>query len=198
MPGRCWWVPPEDPLYAEYHDTEWGFPQGDDVRIFEKLCLEGFQAGLSWRMILGRREAFAEVFAGFDPQVVAGFRQADVERLLGDRRIVRHRGKIEAAISNAAIAVDLQREFGSLAALVWRYEPDTRPSSNSEAEVRGRTTSPEATALARFLRARGWRFLGPTSAYAFCQAIGLVNDHVDGCPIRQRCLAARRAFAPPR
>lgn len=197
MPERCWWVPADDALYAAYHDTEWGFPQLDDTRLFEKLSLEGFQAGLSWRTILGRRGGFRSSFGGFDLATVASLGAEDVERLVLDPGIIRHRGKINATIANAAIALDLQREFGSLAALIWRYSPAEPPRSNSEAEVRGRITSPEATALAKFLRKRGWRFLGPTSAYAFCQAVGLVNDHVDDCPVRAQCEAARAALAVP-
>ncbi|WP_052667638.1 DNA-3-methyladenine glycosylase I [Nitriliruptor alkaliphilus] len=178
---RCWW-PAEDPDYLTYHDTEWGQPVHDDRRLLEKLCLEGFQAGLSWLTILRKRPAFREVFAGFDPEVVAAYGPGDVERLLADARIIRHRGKIEATITNARAYLDLVADEGSLDAFVWRYAPEAPPIPRSLADVRA--TSPEATALSRDLKRRGFRFVGPTTAYAFSQAMGLVDDHLVGCASR--------------
>ena len=197
-PVRCSWCD-GSPLYAHYHDHEWGFPVVDDVRLFEKICLEGFQAGLSWLTILRKREAFRAAFAGFDPARVARFDQADVQRLLGDAGIVRHRGKIEAAIGNAARALELQREFGSIAAYVWRFEPErsSRPRRLTPEVLRTMTTSAEAMALSKDLKRRGWRFVGPTTMYAFMQAMGLVNDHQHDCHVRQRALDARAALTPP-
>jgi DNA-3-methyladenine glycosylase I len=188
-----------DPDYVRYHDTEWGFPVSDDQRLFEKICLEGFQAGLSWLTILRKRESFRRAFSGFDYREIARFGKADVARLLGDTGIVRHRGKIEAAINNATRALDLVEEFGSLAAYVWRFEPEpaSRPRRLTEAVLRNRTTSPEAVALSRDLKKRGWRFVGPTTAYAFFQAMGLVNDHQEGCAVRARVEEARRIFTVP-
>lgn len=195
----CFWVPEDDELYRAYHDTEWGFPVGDDVRLFEKLCLEGFQAGLSWRTILAKRENFRRAFAGFDLEEVARFGEADVERLLGDAGIVRHRGKIEATINNARRAVELVDEFGSLAAYVWRFEPgpSSRPEVLTEDVLRQMATSPESVALSKDLKKRGWRFVGPTTMYAFMQAMGLVNDHEDACAVRAKAAAARRDFLVP-
>jgi DNA-3-methyladenine glycosylase I len=178
---RCWW-PGEDPDYVAYHDTEWGRPVHDDRRLLEKLCLEGFQAGLSWLTILRKRSAFREAFADFDAEVVAGYGPADVERLLGDARIVRHRGKIEATIANARAYLDLVEREGSLDAFVWRYAPDAPPIPRRLADVRA--TSPEATAMSLDLKRRGFRFVGPTTAYAFSQAMGLVDDHLVGCASR--------------
>lgn len=195
--GTCWWVPADDALYRAYHDAEWGFPQSDDARLFEKLCLEGFQAGLSWRIVLGKREYFRSSFAGFDIDAVAGLGERDVAEMLADARLIRHRGKISAAISNATVAQGIRAECGSLGAFIWRYEPAHPASDCSPAAVAERVTSPDATALAADLRRRGWRFLGPTSAYAFAQAVGLVNDHVEGCPVRAVALAARSRFEVP-
>jgi DNA-3-methyladenine glycosylase I len=178
---RCWW-PGDDPEYVAYHDHEWGRPVHDDRRLFEKLCLEGFQAGLSWLTILRRRPAFREVFADFDPEAVASYGPADVERLLADARIIRHRGKIEATIANARAYLDLVEAEGSLDAFVWRYAPDDPPVPRSIRDVR--PTSREATALSRDLKRHGWRFVGPTTAYAFSQAMGLVDDHLVGCSSR--------------
>jgi DNA-3-methyladenine glycosylase I len=178
---RCWW-PGDDPDYLAYHDHEWGSPVHDDQRLFEKLCLEGFQAGLSWLTILRRRPAFREVFADFDPGTIARYGPADVERLLTDERIIRHRGKIEATIVNARAYVDLVEAEGSLDAFVWRYAPEDPPVPRSIRDVRA--TSPEATALSRDLKRHGWRFVGPTTAYAFCQAMGLLDDHLVGCSSR--------------
>jgi DNA-3-methyladenine glycosylase I len=159
---RCSWCV-SAPDYIAYHDTEWGFPVDDDVRLFEKLCLEGFQAGLSWLTILRKRDAFRRAFAGFDPAKVARFGARDVTRLLGDAGIVRHRGKIESTINNARRALEL----GSLSDYVWSFAPR------------------DATALAKDLKRRGWTFVGPTTVYAFMQAMGLVNDHAEGCWVRQ-------------
>ncbi len=196
---RCFWVRGASDDYLAYHDHEWGRPVGDDRRLFEKLCLEGFQAGLSWLTILRKRENFRAAFAGFDMEAVARFGAADVERLLGDAGIVRHRGKIEATINNAQRACELADASGSLAAYLWRFEPDpaTRPPVLDEATLRTLATSPEATALSRDLKKRGWRFVGPTTMYAFSQAMGLVNDHEHGCGVRAAVEAERRAFERP-
>jgi DNA-3-methyladenine glycosylase I len=195
---RCFWgaSPPE---YLAYHDTEWGFPVDDDRRLFEKLCLEGFQSGLSWLTILRKRENFRNAFAGFDFERVARFGERDVERLLGDAGIVRHRGKIEAAISNAARAVELVEEEGALASYVWRFEPDpaTRPKELTWAAAMEMAQTPESKALAKDLKRRGWRFVGPTTVYAFMQAMGLVNDHLHGCDIRKTAELARAGFTRP-
>ena len=196
--ARCWWGA-STPDYAVYHDTEWGFPVADDRRLFEKLCLEGFQAGLSWLTILRKREAFRNAFAGFDHRKVARFGPRDVTRLLADAGIVRHRGKIEAAIQNAARAGELVAEAGSLAAYLWRFEPPakSRPRRPTRADLRAMTTSPESIALSKDLKRRGWRFVGPTTVYAFMQAMGLVDDHLDGCWVRRDAERARRAFVRP-
>ena len=180
---RCWW-PGSDPQYLAYHDTEWGVPVHDDRRLFEKLCLEGFQAGLSWLTILRRRTAFREVFREFAPERVAAMGPADVERLLHDERIIRHRGKIEATVHNAGRALALVDEVGSLDAHVWSFAPGPRPRPRRRTDVPA--TSPESVALARDLKQRGWRFVGPTTAYAFMQAMGLVDDHLVGCRVRGR------------
>lgn len=196
---RCFWAAEAAPDYVAYHDTEWGFPVADDRRLFEKLALEGFQSGLSWLTILRKREGFRRAFAGFDPEAVARFGPRDVERLLGDASIVRHRGKIEATINNAARAMELIAEHGSLAAFVWRFEPSPadRPSRIDEATLRTMATSPGSVALSKELKRRGWRFVGPTTMYAFMQAMGLVNDHEDGCVVRQAAVAARATFHVP-
>ncbi len=196
--GRCSWCG-TDPLYRRYHDEEWGAPVTDDARLFEKLSLEGFQAGLSWLTILRKRERFREVFDGFDPARVARFGPADVERLLGDPGIVRHRGKIEAVINNAGRALALQEEAGSLAAFFWSFEPAVaeRPARFDAATLGALARTPHSDALSRALRQRGWKFVGPTTAYAFMQAMGIVNDHLAGCHRRDPLLAARAAFAPP-
>jgi DNA-3-methyladenine glycosylase I len=196
---RCWWAG-EDPLYIAYHDREWGFPVRDDRRLFEKICLEGFQSGLAWRTILGKREAFREAFAGFDFERVARFRQRDIERLVGNAAIVRHRGKIESTRNNAQRARELVAECGSLAAYFWRYEPDAakRPRRLTREALAAMATSPEAIALSKDLKRRGWTFVGPTTIYAFMQAMGLVNDHVEGCCVRGAAETARAAFERPR
>jgi DNA-3-methyladenine glycosylase I len=195
---RCWWGA-STPEYAAYHDEEWGTPVADDVRLFEKLTLEGFQSGLSWLTILRKREAFRQAFAGFDPERVARFGARDVERLLGDAAIVRHRGKIESAVNNARRCLELQEEAGSLAAFVWRFEPEpsSRPARITQSALVELTQTPESKALARALKRRGWSYVGPTTVYAFMQATGLVNDHLEGCAARRRVAAARAAFTPP-
>src|SRR5215813_8934149 len=184
--SRCWWAG-SDPLYLRYHDEEWGRPVTDDRRLFEKICLEGFQSGLSWLTILRKREAFRSAFAGFDFEQVARFGERDVKRLLGDAGIVRHRGKIESTINNAKRCVELVQAEGSLARYIWSFEPASRrPSQLAQTE--------ESRALAKDLKKRGWSFVGPTTVYAFMQAMGLVNDHLDGCAIRQRVEAARASL----
>jgi DNA-3-methyladenine glycosylase I len=195
---RCFWGA-SAPEYIAYHDAEWGFPVDDDRRLFEKLCLEGFQSGLSWLTILRKRDGFRRAFANFDFQQVAGFGAKDVERLLSDASIVRHRGKIEATINNAARAVELVEEQGSLASYVWSFEPDTasRPKRLTWDVLLGMSQTPESQALAKDLKRRGWRFVGPTTAYAFMQAMGLVNDHLHGCDAREVVEQARADFRPP-
>lgn len=188
---RCWWAG-ADPLYVGYHDTEWGFPVTDDVRLYEKLSLEGFQAGLSWLTILRKRENFRSAFAGFDFQAVANFGENDVARLLEDAGIIRHRGKIEATINNAAQALELIDEFGSIASYVWQFSPD-RPESPADLP----SITPESTAMSKDLKRRGWRFVGPTTVYAFMQAMGLVNDHLDGCAIRPQAERGRQTMRLP-
>ncbi|MEZ5864360.1 MAG: DNA-3-methyladenine glycosylase I [Geminicoccaceae bacterium] len=196
--SRCWWHG-SDPLYLAYHDSEWGRPQADDRRLFEKLCLEGFQSGLSWLTILRKRENFRRAFAGFDPAVVARFGEADIQRLLLDAGIVRHRGKIASVINNAARALELQAEAGSLAAFFWRFEPapGSRPARLDRATLAGLAQTAESKALARALKGRGWSFVGPTTLYAFMQATGMVNDHLEGCCVRAEVEAARAAFTRP-
>lgn len=189
--ARCSWCM-ATPEYQHYHDHEWGYPVGDDRRLFEKLCLEGFQSGLSWLTILRKRENFRAAFANFDIDRVAAFTDADVDRLLADAGIVRHRGKIEATINNAARAQELIAEAGSLAAFFWRYE-DKDPPSVPEL----RATSPQSVALSKALKKRGWRFVGPTTVYAFMQAMGLVNDHPEGCIGREKARNLRAQFSVP-
>jgi DNA-3-methyladenine glycosylase I len=195
---RCWWCTDTED-YVAYHDDEWGRPVADDTRLYEKICLEGFQSGLSWLTILRKRDNFRAAFAGFDFEKVARFGAEDVERLLGDAGIVRHRGKIEAAINNAQRACELVDEAGSIAAFVWRYEPDpaSRPARLDRAALMGLSQSPESKALAKELKQRGWRFFGPTTCYAFMQAMGMVNDHIEGCCVRAAVEADRAAFKRP-
>jgi DNA-3-methyladenine glycosylase I len=193
---RCAWGS-ADADYRAYHDSEWGFPVSDDVRLFEKLSLEGFQAGLSWLTILRKREAFRRAFAGFDFARVATYGERDVKRLLGDAGIVRHRGKIEAVINNAARAVELVAQEGSLAHYVWSFEPARPAAAPDLASRRLLTTSEESNALAKDLKKRGWRFVGPTTAYAFMQAMGLVNDHLAGCEAGVRAAVAQERFVRP-
>jgi len=192
---RCWWAGDDGP-YPPYHDREWGFPVKDDRRLFEKLSLEGFQAGLSWLTILRKRENFRRAFRGFEPGAVARLRKRDVERLLQDPGIVRHRGKIESTVNNARQAVALQEEFGSLARYFWKWAPErsARPRRMTYAVLLGMKTSPEAVALSRDLKRRGWTFVGPTTVYSFMQAMGLVNDHLQGCVVRDRVEQARVTF----
>jgi DNA-3-methyladenine glycosylase I len=196
--ARCFWGA-SAPEYVAYHDTEWGFPVADDRRLFEKLCLEGFQSGLSWLTILRKREGFRRAFADFDFEQVARFGEKDVERLLGDASIVRHRGKIEATINNAQRSVELVDAEGSIAAFVWQFEPDPamRPKRMTWEAALEMAQTPESRALAKELKRRGWRFVGPTTVYAFMQAMGLVNDHLDGCDARVEVDAARAAFTSP-
>ena len=195
---RCAWGL-SAPDYLAYHDEEWGRPAGDDRRLFEKLCLEGFQAGLSWLTILRKRERFRDVFLGFDFERVARLGPRDVARLLRDPGIVRHRGKIEATIENARRACALVDEAGSLASFLWRFEPppSARPRRVTWAALKGMATTPASLALSKELKRRGWRFVGPTTVQAFMQAMGLVNDHVEGCAIRRECARARAGFRPP-
>jgi len=186
--ARCFWSGAA-PEFPAYHDREWGFPVADDRRLFEKLCLEGFQSGLSWRTILAKRENFRAAFKNFDFDKVARFDARNVKRLLGDPGIVRHRGKIEAVINNARCAQEMVKREGSLAAYIWRYEAGAKRKSMSVSE--------EAIKLSKDLKKLGWRFVGPTTVYAFMQAMGLVNDHAAGCVIRAKALKARKAFKIP-
>ena len=192
--ARCWWAG-NTPEYRAYHDTEWGFPVVDDRRLFEKLCLEGFQAGLSWLTILRKRPAFREVFANFEFAAVADFGDEQIAALMGDTRIVRNRAKIEATINNAQRALELVEREGSLAHFLWGYEAENPPAVRARAELP--VTTPEAQALAKEFKRRGWRFLGPTTVYAFMQAMGLVNDHLEGCHCRPTVDAARAKFKRP-
>jgi DNA-3-methyladenine glycosylase I len=192
---RCWWAG-DDPLYVAYHDHEWGRPVLDDTRLFEKICLEGFQAGLSWITVLRKRENFREAFAGFDPSAVATFTRRDVARLLRNDGIIRHRGKIESAIQNARRALELQDEFGAISTYVWSFEPpqDQRPRQLTRDALTAMATSPASIALSKDLKKRGWTFVGPTTIYAFMQAVGLVNDHLHDCPARRACEQEHRAL----
>lgn len=196
---RCPWAGDDD-LYRTYHDREWGRPVTSDTRLFEKVCLEGFQSGLSWITILRKRERFREVFHGFDIARVAQMGEADIERLLTDPGIVRHRGKIAATINNARRALEVQREFGSLAAYFWRFEPrpEHRPGDLSWDSLRQLAQTDASRALSKDLRKRGFAFVGPTTCYAFMQAMGMVNDHMAGCFCRDEVEAERLALARPR
>jgi DNA-3-methyladenine glycosylase I len=191
---RCAWCG-DDPLYVAYHDEEWGRPVVDDVRLFEKICLEGFQSGLSWITVLRKRARFREVFDDFDPARVARYGARDVARLLQDPGIIRHEGKIRSVISNAQRVLDLQDECGSLAAYAWRWEPAAaeRPAVLTWEALRAMPTTPASVALSKDLKKRGWTFVGPTTVYAFMQAMGLVNDHVDGCFVRRQVERDRTA-----
>ncbi|MDH4345401.1 MAG: DNA-3-methyladenine glycosylase I [Thermoleophilia bacterium] len=190
--ARCFWGASSDD-YARYHDDEWGFPVADDTRLFEKLCLEGFQSGLSWLTILRKREGFRRAFAGFEVNAVAGFGPRDVERLLADASIVRHRGKIESTVNNARRCVELVEERGSLASYVWSFEPDPadRPARITREALRELAQTDASRAMAKDLKRRGWSYVGPTTIYAFMQAMGLVNDHLEGCHVREAAEAAR-------
>jgi len=187
---RCRWCEAA-PEFLHYHDTEWGFPVEDEFRLFEKLCLEGFQSGLSWRTILAKRENFRKAFHGFDYNKIAKFTEKDVARLLQDEGIVRHRGKIEAVINNAQRAKELVKQEGSLAAYIWRFEP------KHAAMPQTASTSVESVALSKALKKQGWKFVGPTTVYAFMQAMGLINDHVEGCVIRGKVVDSRKKFRTP-
>lgn len=189
---RCRWAG-SAPELLDYHDREWGFPVDDDRRLFEKLCLESFQSGLSWRTILAKRENFRAAFSGFDFDKVARFTEADVERLLKDEGIVRHRGKIEAVINNAARAQEMVAREGSLAAFFWGYEPDASQLGKPQTA----STSDTSIALSKDLKKRGWKFVGPTTVYAFMQAMGLINDHVETCVIRVGVVRAKEKFRRP-
>jgi DNA-3-methyladenine glycosylase I len=190
---RCRWCA-GSPELLRYHDWEWGFPVKDDIRLFEKLSLEGFQSGLSWRTILAKRDNFRKAFHGFDYRKVARFTAKDVARLLQDAGIVRHRGKIEAVINNAQRAIELARHEGSLAAYVWRFEP--KPGRTTAPQTA--STSAESVALSKALKQQGWKFVGPTTVYAFMQAMGMINDHVAGCRVRRKVAGSRRTFRVPR
>ena len=196
--ARCFWAA-KHPDYVAYHDREWGFPVRDDRRLFEKICLEGFQAGLSWLTILRKREAFRRAFAGFEMAKVARFDARRVLRLLADPAIVRHRGKIESAIHNAKRTLELIDEAGSLASFVWSFEPGPkeRPRRMTRAAIVKLTETPSSRALSHDLRRRGFSFVGPTTLYAFMQSVGIVNDHLEGCDARPRAEAARATFRRP-
>jgi len=190
---RCEWCSLA-PEFLDYHDTEWGFPVKDDIRLFEKICLESFQSGLSWRTILAKRENFRMAFHGFDFNKVARFTKRDINRLLKDEGIVRHRGKIEATINNAKRAQELVKDEGSLAAYIWQYKPEPRKLAKPQSV----STSPESIALSKDLKKRGWKFVGPTTVYAFMQAMGLINDHVKGCITRNKVESAQKKFKLPK
>lgn len=190
--SRCRWCAAA-PEFLDYHDTEWGFPVSDDHRLFEKICLEGFQSGLSWRTILAKRENFRAAFHNFDFDRIARFTQRDIDRLLKDEGIVRHRGKIEAVINNAKQAQDLVKKEGSLAAFIWRYEPEANQLTNPQSA----STSAESIALSKELKKLGWKYVGPTTVYAFMQAMGLINDHVEDCVIRVKVKRTRKNFKRP-
>ena len=189
---RCRWCEAA-PEFVAYHDEEWGFPVADDRRLFEKLCLESFQSGLSWRTILNKRENFRQAFCGFDFHTMAQFTQQDVDRLLQDAGIIRHQGKIKAVINNAQRVLELIERYGSLAAYVWQYEPDeaTLPEPQSV------STSEASVALSKALKKMGWQFVGPTTVFAFMQSMGLINDHAVGCDTREKVAQARASFTRP-
>lgn len=189
--ARCNWCAATT-QYIHYHDTEWGFPVTDDCRLFEKICLEGFQSGLSWRTVLEKRDNFREVFHHFDFYRVAQFGEEDVEKLLQNAGIIRHRGKIEATINNAKRACEMVEQYGSLAGFFWCYEPKT-PRCDDAIPA----TSPESVALSKKLKKLGWKFVGPTTAYAFMQAMGLVNDHDKACYVWQEIENAKASFKRP-
>lgn len=194
--ARCFW----QPSMPDYHDHEWGLPVADDRRLYEKICLEGFQAGMAWITILRKREAFRAAFDDFDFERVARYTESDVERLMGDAGIVRNRSKILSAINNARRARALADETGSLSAWLWRHEPQQqdRPATVDLDYWNGNPTSPASAALSRDLKKRGWTFVGPTTMYAFMQAVGMVNDHMSGCVCRQQVEKARARFKRPK
>lgn len=195
---RCPWAS-QDALYKDYHDREWGFPVDDDRRLFEKICLEGFQAGLSWLTILKKRENFRNAFSNFEIEKIARYDDHDIDRLLADAGIVRHRGKIVSTINNAQRAIELRDEFGTLASYFWSYEPDPsdRPTKFTWDELKNWPTSQASTRLSKNLKKRGWTFVGPTTVYAFMQAMGLVNDHAESCHCRDKAEAQRQSFVRP-
>ena len=195
---RCWWCG-DKADYVAYHDLEWGVPVSDDRRLFEKICLEGFQSGLSWLTILRKRENFRAAFEGFEFERIAGYGDEDVERLLQDAGIVRHRKKIESAINNAGRAGELVNEFGSLAAYFWQYEPDeaARPERMDYKTAMSLAKTPESMSMSKDLKRRGWSWVGPTTAYAFMQSMGMVNDHLEGCEWRSRVERLREQFRRP-
>ncbi len=199
QPHRCFWCS-DAQIYRDYHDTEWGFPVVDDTRLFEKICLEGFQSGLSWLTILRKRGNFRLAFKDFDIASVARLTQKDIERLMTDAGIVRHQGKIEAAINNARCAEKMLESHSSLAAYFWQFEPEaaSRPQAFDEASLKILTQSKESVALSKDLKKRGWQFVGPTTMYAFMQAMGLVNDHEQNCHVRQAALEARANIKLPK
>lgn len=190
---RCGWAGAA-PEFLDYHDDEWGFPVADERRLFEKICLEGFQSGLSWRTILTKRDNFRKAFAGFDFHTIAEYDESDIELLLADTGIVRHRGKIEAVVNNARRAVEMQVTEGSLATFFWRYEPPADELDPPQTV----STSPASTAMSKELKKRGWRFVGPTTAFAFMQAMGLINDHTHNCVTRPKATSSRDTFRAPR
>lgn len=195
---RCWWPGTSDELYRDYHDHEWAMPVVDDTRLFEKVCLEGFQSGLAWITILRKRENFRAAFAGFAIDAVAGFGAADVERLLGDAGIVRHRAKIESTINNAARAAEMRDEFGSLAAYFWSHEPaGPEPDTRADYDYPVPSITETSTRISKDLKSRGWTWVGPTTIYAFMQAMGLVNDHMPGCLAHATVKAARDSLDRP-
>jgi len=191
--SRCSWCGSVD-AFLPYHDNEWGYPVADDFRLFEKISLEGFQSGLSWRTILAKRENFRVAFCNFDFNKIARFNQRDVNRLLNDSGIVRHRGKIEAVINNAQRALELVKQEGSLAAYIWRFEPYVKRLAKPQTA----STSEQSVALSKDLKKRGWKFVGPTTVYAFMQAMGLINDHVENCVFRAKATRARKQFKKPK
>ncbi|MDH4986024.1 DNA-3-methyladenine glycosylase I [Aminobacter anthyllidis] len=195
---RCFW-PGALPDYLHYHDNEWGRPVANDIRLFEKICLEGFQSGLSWLTILRKRDNLREAFSGFDFDKVAKYGDADIECLLGNPGIVRHRGKIVSTINNAKRARELANEAGSLAAWFWKFEPgaDERPEVVDYPTLIANPTTPTSTRISKELKKRGWSFVGPTTVYAFMQAMGMVNDHIEGCMCRGKIEAERKAFKRP-
>jgi DNA-3-methyladenine glycosylase I len=194
--ARCWW-PGTDPRYVAYHDHEWGLPVADDTLLFEHLCLEAFQAGLAWITVLRKREAFRRAFAGWDLGAMARMGEADVARLMGDAGIVRNRVKIQAVLHNSRKALELKEECGSLCAFFWRFEGTRNGPPRFATRKEAPATSKESEALSAALKERGWRFVGPTGMYACMQAVGMVNDHLEGCCCRERVLSARAAFVCP-
>ncbi|WP_226664736.1 DNA-3-methyladenine glycosylase I [Microbulbifer aggregans] len=191
--SRCSWCSAASEFF-DYHDKEWGYPVSNDIRLFEKLCLESFQSGLSWRTILAKRDNFRSAFHGFDFNKVALFKEKDIERLLADAGIVRHRGKIEAVINNAKCAKEMVTETGSLAAFFWSYEPDEEDLAKPQTA----STSEASKTLSKDLKKKGWKFVGPTTVYAFMQAMGLINDHAEGCVFRTEAKKARERFIKPK